>query len=210
MYDCLGLALGRFESMLCNFNLVGGSLVLSSVGTPRPPAVRDSWWSDDTWRYPQAFLAAGTADALVDMMVARLGLPEPPSKPGSTPPSVSIAVLAELAKRHALAANAPEFRSGFFDSSGMAPSSPRAWIVRVPDVDARVQAANPGTIDAALVANRLWGVCTEGSDVPHVIVDLSDGAVVQGDEPQGSVWTRYRSGAGIRELAWWLDGLWRR
>ncbi len=208
MYDCLGLVRGPFEKFFCNFNVEGSSLTLDPVGPPRPPGEPPDWWYDDIWRYPVAYFEAGTTEALADMIAARLGLPaDRPAEPPS-PSSVSIAVLAELAKRYAMATEAPEFRSGFFDSSGMSPSSPRAWVAQVPDVHARMLAAGEGTKEAALIANRLWGICDRGSYEPKIIVDLATGAVVSGGKAQESLWVRYGKGAGIRELAWSLERHW--
>lgn len=208
MYDCLGLSTDA-PSVLCMFNIEGSSLVVHEMGPPNPPADPPPWWSFGQWRYPRAFYAYGGAAGLADQLVRRLGLSERRLNETSTATSISIAVLAELAKRHALSDNAPHFRSGFCDTSGMASSAVRSWVAQIPTIQARCDAAGHGTYEAARLANRLWGVCDATNSSPHAVVDLGNGRVYVDGEEAGSLWSRYVEGAGIRELAWCLEGLWR-
>jgi hypothetical protein len=209
MYDCLGLILGSCEGSLCLFNLAGTSLSLHQVGPKQPPEGRPREWHDDLWRYPGAYFAAGSAEEFVEVLEARLGLGPVKKAPPATPATVSVAVLAELANRYALSRRAPAFRSGWEDTSGMGGSGVRAWVADFPTIQARCDAAPREDWTArALAANRLWGVQGREETRPKVVIDVAKGRVFLDAKPVGSVWDRYRKGAGFRDLAWWVEGLW--
>ncbi|MFT6400509.1 MAG: hypothetical protein ACJAYU_005281 [Bradymonadia bacterium] len=157
MYDCLALMAGEFRHTLCMFNLRGSSVLLEASGPPRPPLDANEAWHDDLWRYPREFLAAGGGLGFADRLSDRLGLPGDGHMPQPSPASVSMGVLAELAHRYALSTKAPFFRSGFFDTSGMAPSSTRPWVAQFPKIKARCDAAGPDGQAQARIATCLWG-----------------------------------------------------
>jgi hypothetical protein len=210
MYDCLTLMLGTCEATICTFNLAGSSLLLQPLGPERPPDGCRREWHDDMWRYPGAYFAAGDADAFADVLEARLGLVPVKKAPPPTPATISVAVFAELARRYALSNRAPEFRSGWMDTSGMGGSGLRGWVADFPKIQARCDAdGGENWPDRAMAANRLWAVKDPWTEHPRVVLDLAAGRVFERGKPVGSVWERYRKGAGIRELAWWVEGLWR-
>jgi hypothetical protein len=128
--------------------------------------------------------------------------------PPTTASTVSVAVLSEVAHRYALSPRAPVFRSGWMDSSGMGGSRVRAWVADFTAIQARCDATTDWTV-RALAASRLWGIQDPGEERPRVVVDVGSGRVYLDSEPVGSVWDRYRRGAGFRESAWWVEGLWR-
>jgi hypothetical protein len=201
---------GEFRHTLCMFNLRGSSVLLEASGPPRPPLDANEAWHDDLWRYPREFLAAGGGLGFADRLSDRLGLPGDGHMPQPSPASVSMGVLAELAHRYALSTKAPFFRSGFFDTSGMAPSSTRPWVAQFPKIKARCDAAGPDGQAQARIATCLWGVCSDDAGKePSVIVDFWTGKVVREGHVEGSLWSRYNDGAGVRDLAWWVETLWR-
>ncbi len=213
-YDCLALAGPIEESALCIFNVAGSSLLLHPRGRPVPPRDVDDEWHNDLWRYPSEYLAARGVEPFVARLEARLGLTPPKKLPPASPSSVSVSVLAQLAQRFALAARPPFFRSGWFDSAGMAGSSVCPWVADFPKIQARCDAARDDWPKQALAAGRLWGIGSEKFfERPDVVVDVATGQVYRtATSPaveQGSLWSRYQKGAGIRELAWWVETLWK-
>ena len=45
---------------------------------------------------------------------------------------------------------------------------------------------------------------------PDLVVDLATGELRRKGRKEGSLWSRYAQGAGIRELAWWVETLWKK
>lgn len=213
MYDCIGLTVGRFEKFLCNFNLAGSSLVLEEMRPPtRPPYDPKDWESDGD--YPTLYMEKAEyksgpwgSEDFVNLLEARLGL-EVGRKPApATASSVSIGVLAQLAERFSLSSNPPDFRSGY---SG----DVRKWVADFPEIQAKCDASRDG-VDQALVAGRLWRItdsvpkAEESTETRAPVVDLATGRVSVQGEYQGSLWTRYQEGEGVRKLAWWVETLWK-
>jgi hypothetical protein len=210
MYDCLALAQDRLDHSLCLFNLAGTGLLLNSVGTPRPINDVSPEWHDSVWRYPRGYFAWGGPEGFADQIEARLGLPKCQALPSASASTVSVAVMAQLAQRFALSERAPTFRCAWLDTSGMEGSSIRPWIKAFPKLKARCDAQSSDWSVAARVACRVWGIGSERHfDRPAVTLDLGTGEVRRQGRREGSLWGRYAKGAGIRELAWWLEGLWR-
>ena len=210
MYDCLALMLGECEQTVCIFNIGGSSLLLHQLGPKRPPEGRSAEWHADMWRYPGAYFAAQGVEGFADRLEERLGLIPVKKPPPPTPATLSVAVLAELAHRYALSDKGPTFRSGWMDSSGMGGSGVRGWVASFPKIQALCDATSEGNWQArAMAASRLWAVQGPSGAQPQVVLDLASGRVFDGGKPVGSLWERYRKGAGIRELAWWVEGLWR-
>lgn len=211
MYDCLGLVTRKFEHSLCLFNLAGSGLLLEPLGRPRPPHDAEESWSQSVWRYPRAYFSSGGPAQLADVLEARLGLPALSGSPSRSATTISVAVMAQLAQRFSLSEKAPYFRSGWLDTSGMEGSSVRSWVAEFPELMKRCEETEPGSMEAARVAGRLWAIGSEPHiQRPALIIDLATGQVRCGGKNEGSLWSRYRKGAGIRELAWWLEGLWKR
>jgi hypothetical protein len=213
-YDCLALVGPIGEPSLCIFNLAGSSLLLRPRGRPVPPPDADAAWHDDLWCYPPEYLAAGGAEFFVARIEARLGLTPPKKMPAASPSSVSVSVLAQLAQRFALSAAPPFFRSGWHDSAGMEGSSVCPWVADFPKLQARCDAARDDWPKQALAAGRLWGIGSEKFfERPDVVIDVATGQVYRtATSPaaeQGSLWSRYQKGTGIRELAWWVETLWK-
>jgi hypothetical protein len=211
MYDCLALVTAGFEQSLCLLNLAGTGLLLKPLDTPRPPPDADEEWHKEVWEYPREYFAAGGADAFADRLEGRLGLPSGRPLPPASPTTVSVAVLAQLAQRFALSDRAPCFRSGWLDTSGMEGSSVRSWVSEFPELMARCEAAEPGSREPAQLAGRLWGIGPgRFFEQPDLVVDLATGELRRKGKKEGSLWSRYAQGAGIRELAWWVETLWKK
>jgi len=208
-YDCIALAARRFKKILCCFNLPGTGLSLEPVGDPSPPRDALDDWSETVWRYPEHYFHCGGVEGFVDSLERRLGLPQGRKLPPPSVSTISVAVLAQLADRFALSSGPPTFRSGWEDSSGWDGSSSRSWVSQLPHLQERCEKSENWAKEAA-VAGRLWGIGSERLfEGPDAIVDLGTGDVFRSGQRQGSLWARYQKGAGIRELAWWLEGIWK-
>ena len=210
-YDCLALAAGRFKKTLVCFNLPGTGLLLEPLDDGPCPPPQDALddWSGDVWRYPEHYFHCRGVEGFVDSLERRLGLPQGRKLPQPSASTISVAVLAQLADRFALSSAPPTFRSGWEDSSGWSGSSCRSWVGQVPHLLARCDEAE-NWVEEAAVAGRLWGIGSEHwFEEPDAIVDLGTGDVFRSGQRQGSLWARYQNGAGIRKLAWWLEGIWK-
>ena len=211
MYDCLALVTRKFEQSLCLFNLAGSGLLLEPLGRPRPPEGAEESWHQSVWRYPRAYFSSGGPSELADVLEARLGLPAVSGSLSPSASTISVAVIAQLAQRFALSDKAPYFRSGWLDTSGMEGSSVRPWVAEFPELMRRCEEAEPDSMEPARLAGRLWAVGSEDHiEQPDLVIDLATGEVRSDGATEGSLWSRYKKGAGIRELAWWLERIWKR
>ena len=190
MYDCLGLHTADFQ-LRCTANLAGTSLALNDAGRPRPPAHPFSGWESDVWRYPEAWFRHDGAEGLATALEERLGLPSP-AVVTATPATVALGVVAELAGRYALSNVDLQLRSGWHDSSGMGGCHLRDWVKPL------VSAAEEDWEARRRIGNGYWQLDRGG---PKVLLDLKTGRAAALD-----LWQGYRSGQGIRELAWALEG----
>lgn len=190
LYDCLGLWREELD-VLCHFNLAGSTLAFRHLAPPSTSEDRPTWWREDPWRYPEMW----QEHDLVSEIEQRLGLAsaEPgPARPGT----IALGVVAELSARLAFGEQSLRFRSGWNDSTGMDGCYLRDWCPRYLGPDTWKPKAKWAT--------RFWALSRSRSG-PMRMLDLKTGAIDGGMD----LWAMYQKGAGIRELAWELEGQWR-
>lgn len=205
-YDCLTLVRGPSCTSVCMFNLAGTGLALAGpLGPPRDLP----WWlkehgEADIWRYPQHGLGEDRG-ALALAIEARLGFPERhPGDPPATRTGLALGVIAELLDRVALSARPVDVRCGWFDtpySVGVRPwAADKPGVGAVPDTAPWPQRAR--------AAGRFWALDRRGDPVdPALVIDLATTQVWARARPAGWLADRYAAGAGIRAMAWELEGV---
>jgi hypothetical protein len=193
MYDCLGVWKGDLD-VQCQFNLAGTSLAFGHALPPSEREDRPDWWREELWTYPQMWLQHD----LVNELQLRIGLQVRDPGP-ARPNTIALGVIAELAARLAFGEERLRLRSGWNDSSGPDGCYVRDWCPDYTGPDSWKDWKNK-----AKWATRFWAL-SRSHQGPRLVIDLKTGAVQGGMD----LWEMYRKGAGIREMAWGLEGAWR-
>lgn len=188
-YRCISLLEGRFEQSLTMLNLDGTSLQVGAV----------------TLRWPN-FLDAN--QSLATTIEECLGWKPSDARVESTQPAISIAVLAELTARYALSPVRVELDCGWLDSSGYG-TGVQTWAQHHPRVAPRLKAGGSHWQNQAAASARLWAIIDDAG-APKVILDVPTGEISDGmGRTHWSIRDEFNGGAGIRALAWRLEGNWR-
>ena len=188
-YHCVTLMEGRFERTRVMWNLAGTSLV---IGT------EDLEWPTLLTHHAQPVLLAERI----------LGW-EPSDE--ETLPSLSLAVVAELASRYAMASKKLRLDCGWYDSSGYDCCRVRPWAACLEHIGKRLRSAGDDWQLQAAAGARIWGIIDEEADEPLVRIDIPSGKVFdRAGHAHWSIVDEYGKGAGIRAMAWRLEQCWRK
>lgn len=193
-YYCISLVEGRFEQARVMWNLNGTSLEIRG----------DSPSSRASLRWPTLLGSEVSAAALIESV---LGWPR--AEAGESTAAVTVAVLAELVARYALSSTRLDLVCGWLDTSGGS-GGVEAWAAQLPQVRNKLACAGDDWKLQACIAARYWAILGSQSHLPIFIVDVSTGDVLDAaGKVRWSIASEFRSGAGIREMAWKLETLWR-
>lgn len=191
-YYGISLVEGRFRRTRVMWNLNGTSLEIRG----------DSPSSEASLRWPTLLDSESPAVVIESVL-------DWPRAEGDSTAAVTVAVLAELAARYALSSTRLDLVCGWLDTSGGS-AGVEAWAAQLPQVRNKLACAGDEWKLQACIAARYWAILGGQSHLPIVIVDVSTGDVLNAaGKTRWSIASEFRSGAGIREMAWKLETLWR-
>lgn len=200
-YDCLSVRRGPEMELVATFNLAGSGMLL---GPPLGRVPADHVAEPNTDRYPVLGLAPSRTELVEEIeRVVGLAAPVVEKRPlGAT--GVTLLAVQELLERGAMGARGLDVRNGWFDSSGFgAPVGVRTWARGLPGANTAEDVPWQVRMRAA---GRYWAIDREAmAETPRVTVCLATSRVWTGGTTDKALIGEYRRGAGIRELAWWLE-----